>query len=224
MGYYKFFITILFFLGLNNAIGQNLAYSKSFFDKTGDPGMMVTPDVAFYNTDSDTIEIFVKRFYQDLPLNWTTCFCFTQCHLPAEDTLRFFLAPGQKLVIGVGFGTDTIPGIGYVKITMEQIGGTQKDTLTFSGSTLATGINELGISRSFKFYPNPSTDKVVFTTTSSETYSIRLVDITGKIVKEQSGISTKQYTLHIESLPAGEYFLNVQYRSGKTETQKLIKN
>ncbi len=224
MNYLKILFAALLCFSFSHSFGQNITYSKSFFDKTGDPGMMITPDVSFYNSHSDTIEVFVNRFYKNLPPNWTSCFCFMQCHMPTEDTLHFFLAPGEKVSIGVGFSTDAIPGVGYVKFTMEQIGGTQKDTLSFSVSTVASGINELVGSKSFNLYPNPSTDKVIFNTTSSETYSIRIVDCDGKLINQQSDINTKQHTLNLESIPTGEYFLNVQYRSGKTETQKIIKN
>ncbi len=211
-------------LCFNNSFGQNIVYSKSEPDVVGEPGLMLVGYVTFYNSDSDTIEIKADRCYKNLPPNWLSCFCFIQCYPYAVDVVNYFLAPGEKVTLGLGFTTDTIPGTGYIKVTLEQVGGAQKDTLYFSASTIASGINEFGISEPSRFYPNPSCDKIVFSTASSEVYSVRLMDITGKVIEQQSGITTKQHTINIENMPTGEYFLNVQYKSGKTETQKLIKN
>lgn len=220
----KLLYTLFFILYLFCLSAQDIAYGKSAFDKTGIGGGMVTADVSFKNSGSDTIEIFVNRFYKNLPANWTSCFCFIQCHLPAEDTLRFKLAPDEIATIGVGFNTDTLPGIGYVKITMEQVGGTQKDTLSFSGSTMIAGINELSSKASFKLYPNPSVDKVILSSVLEESFSARIFDITGKQVKEIQNLEGRKNEVSISDLIAGEYFLQLTYRSGKTETQKIIKN
>jgi len=136
-----FFTTLIFLFLFTSVSAQDLIYSKSEFDKTGDPLTMVNPDVSFLNIGSDTIEIRVIRSFKNLPPNWTSCFCFTECNPPSVDTLQFFMAPLDKFIIGVGFNTDSIPGIGFIKATFEQIGGTQKDTLNFSGNTLKKGIN-----------------------------------------------------------------------------------
>lgn len=219
------FLTIVFIsLSINNILGQNIVFSKSEPDVVGEPGLMLTGYVTFYNSDSDTIEIKADRCYKNLPPNWLSCFCFIQCYPYAVDEVNYFLAPGEKVTLGLGFTTDTIPGTGYIKVTLEQVGGTQKDTLYFSASTIASGINEFGGSKSFRFYPNPASDKVIFNTTASETYSIQLIEITGKVIKQQTEINTKQNIVNIEDIPTGEYFLNARYKSGKTEIQKLIKN
>jgi hypothetical protein len=200
---------------------QDITYSKSVFDETGEPTTMVTPEVSFLNTGPDSIEVFVRRIYMNLPVNWTSCFCFISCHPPTDDTLRFFLAPMEKAYIGVGFNTDSIPGIGYVKITVEQIGGTQKDTLSFSGSTMMAGINESFSASSVKVFPNPASDKLIIQPLSQDKYDISVSGQQGEVVKYENAEGRSE--LNLKGFPAGIYNVTINYKSGKTETKRIIK-
>jgi hypothetical protein len=218
------FLFVFLFGTVTAVFSQNIIYSKSTFAKSGDPGTSVTPDVSFLNSDSDTIEVLVVRFYKNLPANWTSCFCFLSCHPPTEDTLHFFVAPSEKIIIGVGFNTDTIPGTGYVKITVEQIGGTQKDTLSFSGSTLQAGMSSYTKSETFKLYPNPVSDKLIINSEATEINTIKCFDMNGKLLKTFPVVKAKKHELSLGDLPCGEYLLQLSDPSGKTETKKIIKN
>ena len=71
-------------------------------------------------------------------------------------------------------------------------------------------------------YPNPVRDKIYFTHNSVEKFSFTLYDVRGCAVKEGS-IDGKDSYLTIETIPAGEYFLNLKFNSGRTETKKLLK-
>jgi hypothetical protein len=220
-----FTLSVLGFLFLcgGYSSAQDIVYSKSTFDQTGDCGTMVTPEVNFFNGGTDSIEVFVNRFHTNLPANWTSCFCFINCHPPTDDTLRFTLAPGENATIGVGFNTDANPGMGVVRISIEQIGGNQKDTLSFSGSTMLAGINEISNSAFLKFYPNPVSEKLVIKSTIDESYSIKLCDMKGRLITSYTGLSGET-ELPVGDLSHGEYLLTITYTSGKTETQKIIKN
>jgi hypothetical protein len=223
---YKVLFSLFLVFAIAPVYGQNYSLPKATLNVSGNPGMFMLADLKVENISAGPIQILVNRFYQNYPSNgWFTCYCYLFCHAPAQDTLYINLSPGETAIVTLGFTTDTVPGIGYNKVTVEEVGNSAaKDTLTFSCTTVAAGIHEYGINRSFRFYPNPSIDKVVLTTAISEAYSIRLTDIKGKTVQQQSDINSKQYILNVENIPVGEYFLNVQYKSGKTETQKLIKN
>jgi hypothetical protein len=216
-----FLYGILFFAG-GIASAQDIVYGKSNYEKTGDAGTMVTPDVNFSNAGSDSIEVFVNRFYQNLPVNWSQCYCFINCHPPSDDTLRFTLAPGETASIGMGFNTDTIPGVGQVKITIEQIGGTQKDTLAFSVSTMLAGIHEMNSYTSFKSYPNPVTEKLMIQSELKESYTLKLYTISGQLMKTSARLSGSS-ELDLKELRAGEYLLQINHASGQTETKKIIK-
>jgi hypothetical protein len=221
--FYCLLFLSLFFIK-SALFAQDIKYGKATYDKTGDVGTMVTPDLTLSNTGSNTIEVFVKRFYKNLPANWTSCFCFISCHSPNEDTLRFFLAPGETATIAIGFNTDTIPGIGYVHLSVEQIGGIQKDTLQFSGSTLVSGIKENELKNSFTSFPNPVVESLTFSTNSNESYILSVSDMTGKLILETEIIHAKCSFIDMKNIPAGQYSLGATFQSGKKETQKIIKN
>lgn len=219
----RIFFTFLILISVT-CKAQTLSYGKSTFDETGDFNSMIAPPLKIENISTTTVEVFVNRFYQNLPANWTNCFCYLTCHPPSLDTLRFFLVPGETADIGIGFSTNEIPGIGSVKLTVEVVGGTQKDTLVFSASTMLNNIRKNTIENSFSVYPNPTTSKVIFNNNRSETYSLSLTDITGKEIQRTELLSTNQFIFDLKELPAGSYFIRAYYTSGRTETQKIIKN
>jgi hypothetical protein len=215
-------VLTLFFAAQNNIRGQDITYSKSDYDKTGPAGTMVSPNVNFSNTGADTIEIFVNRFYKNLPQNWTSCFCFINCHSPLEDTLRFKLGPGEDQTISMGFNTDSVPGIGYVSITLEQVGGSQKDTINFSASTLVSGIKQHAQNSLLNIFPNPFASKVNIT--SAEEFTFTVSDMTGKELKIENSGTAKSKSLNLDNFPQGQYLIRMAYPSGKTETHKIIKH
>jgi hypothetical protein len=204
---------------------QPLSYGKSTYDLTGEAGIMVTPQLEITNVSNGNIEVFVNRFYKNLPVNWTQCFCYIQCNPPELDSLRFTLMPGEIAYIGVGFNTDTIPGTGYSRLTVEAVGTAQKDTLNFSASTYPyVGLKENTLNHSFKLFPNPVVSEITFSSFSNEEYNVSILDVTGKQLYISSIIHEKNYRLNLMDYPSGEYYIRVRYRSGKTEIQKIIKN
>jgi len=71
-----------------------------------------------------------------------------------------------------------------------------------------------------KIYPNP-TESNVLIETSTRVKSIKLMDITGKVLKEQNSQISKKYTFDVSSLEAGIYFF--QLDNGKEiKTEKLM--
>jgi hypothetical protein len=218
-----FFVAVCMVLVVPGSSAQNISYGKSTYDLTGDPTTMVTPELNFSNTGSSTIQVFVKRILVNLPPNWTSCFCFINCHPPAIDTLRFNLVPGQNASIGVGFNTDINPGIGYVRLTVEEVGGTQKDTLDFSGSTLLSGIKENFAPSMFKLFPNPTIETLTIFSDFKDEYSIIITNHKGQTVKHFSDLK-ENTELSLRDLSVGVYFVTVKYKSGKTDTKQIIKN
>lgn len=224
IGILKLILLISLILTQRNINAQNIIYGKCSFDETGDPETMVSPYVGFTNSDSDTIEVFMNRIYNNLPLNWASCYCFINCHLPTEDTIRFKLAPGEKADVFMGFNTDAIPGIGFVGITIEQVGGTQKDTIHFSASTLAAGIKELNIARNLNCYPIPTSGKLFFDSKNGEEFEASLFNSKGELLENIRFDFLKEKTIKLTSYPDGLFYIKAVYKSGKTETIKVIKS
>lgn len=220
----KIFFTLLLIFSFCRASAQ-LSYGKSSYDEVGEAGTMVLPTLKIENTGTSPVEVFVNRFFLNLPANWTQCFCFNNCHPPSLDSLRFTLVPGQTADIGVGFNSDTIPGIGYMRMTVEVVGGTQKDTLNFSGSTyLLAGVKENSLSSSFKTFPNPVSEKLFINSSLKERYSVSVNDLNGKTVKNVFDLTSGQTEISLSGLPNGVYFITLRYQSGATESKRIQKN
>lgn len=81
-----------------------------------------------------------------------------------------------------------------------------------------TGIPDKSPVHSLDIYPNPATDKlnVVFQSESAETVAIRLINISGQVVKEEFPGSTAgnfHSVLDVKALPEGIYFLKLESSS-----------
>jgi len=85
-----------------------------------------------------------------------------------------------------------------------------------------TGILEHNINLFEDVYPNPSngTVNIVFVNNNA-TYTIELLDITGRVVKSDI-TSSSTYTLDKGNLGGGVYFLKVANKKGEASTQKII--
>jgi hypothetical protein len=214
----------LFFVSVFTGIkAQHLSYNGSKYDQTGEPGLMVTPQLEITNTGSVTVGVIVNRFYQGLPANWTSCFCYIECNPPSLSTLSFSLAPGETAHIGVGFATDSIPGLGTVRLTVEEVGSSlAKDTLQFTGSTMISGISEISQKYLFSVYPNPTSDKVILQYSKQEPYLLLLLNASGQIIMRSEQVS-HECSVDLQHLPCGTYYLKTHSVSGET-LRKIIRN
>ncbi|HZV71115.1 MAG TPA: T9SS type A sorting domain-containing protein [Saprospiraceae bacterium] len=80
----------------------------------------------------------------------------------------------------------------------------------------------------FKIFPNPATDEIYLLSTKSftESVNIRIVSNSGTIIKERNffPISGYQYSLPIEDIPAGIYYLILSDDNGiQSESHKFVK-
>lgn len=88
----------------------------------------------------------------------------------------------------------------------------------------AQAINELSSISSYMIFPNPSSGSttVTYRTKSSETVSLKVIDIQGKLVQEQIQLaSTGSNHFNIELLDKGVYFVQLQ-GSNDMQTKRLI--
>ena len=83
------------------------------------------------------------------------------------------------------------------------------------GGTL--GVNDV-TKKSLSVYPNPVKDILHF---SEEVSNIRIVDISGRVVKQISGL---EKTLDVSKLAKGVYIITATTKAGKTITNKIIKD
>jgi hypothetical protein len=86
------------------------------------------------------------------------------------------------------------------------------------------GINENEDENEFSIYPNPTNNElnVNITPSSEENSILKILDVTGKVVRTIIVSGSKTITLNVEELSTGVYFLELTNASGK-EVKKFIK-
>ncbi len=85
---------------------------------------------------------------------------------------------------------------------------------------VATGTTQL-TDDGFALYPNPAS-QMVNIRVQSPVRELILLNAVGMAVKQVKGLNTRSYTLNLEGLPAGIYYLRLNV-SGKWISEKLIK-
>jgi hypothetical protein len=82
-------------------------------------------------------------------------------------------------------------------------------------------IKETKLNQFISMYPNPATDNLFITNTSANKGSVKLFDLTGKMLLSQN-IDENLNTLNINSLATGVYLVEVTIGNDRV-TQKLVK-
>ena len=182
----------------------------------GNPGDLFRASVHVQNTNGESdIVMHLKRIVKNLPPYWTSCFCFPDCIAPWIDTMTFLLPAGVTDSIEPNFGTDSVPGIGYITITLYQEGFPNHiDTITFSGSTLPAGIISIAES-GINIFPNPVSQ--ILNISCKNFSSAELFSADGRKV-----LRIQNSTVDVSALPDGIYFLQI-ISGSKTFTSKIIK-
>jgi hypothetical protein len=134
------------------------------------------------------------------------------------------LNPAETVTIGIGFNTNEIPASGDIKLTVEVVGGNQKDTLSFSASTLYASVNKNFAENKMKMYPCPASSQLFFDSPSPEDYEVSITDLHGKEIYLSEIACGSNRTLSIEHLLPGKYIVRIKYKSGNIEIRNLIKN
>ena len=101
-------------------------------------------------------------------------------------------------------------------------------TERFIVSSAVTGIEKTESTSKFMLYPNPATSKinVLFDMTELQTINYVITDITGKEVKAGifSNIGSDVYTIEVDNLLSGMYFMTCKFDKGGVITQKFTIN
>lgn len=89
--------------------------------------------------------------------------------------------------------------------------------------------NSIGLNESTSVngiaYPNPATDKVTVKLDGEGTASLRITDVSGKVVANQSlTFSSGSASVSLDGLETGVYIFNVLLENGKTAQFNVIKN
>lgn len=123
-----------------------------------------------------------------------------------------------------GQGTNQIDviwsGNGTVEVDLTDGGCQGTDDLVVSA--IATGLDEVaGVSVSI--YPNPSEGLFNLQVGSTEAITVRIADVSGKIISAKQFAGASLYSFDLQAAPAGVYLMEVETANGRT-FKRLVKN
>jgi len=87
---------------------------------------------------------------------------------------------------------------------------------------LSTNIADVNQSESISVYPNPTND-VLQITSKKELKTVRLYNISGKMVGQFDLHGEKNESINISNLTSGIYIINVEDLSGEFSVSKIVK-
>ena len=140
----------------------------------------------------------VMRLLPDGPVDTS----FDAAQLPAYDKRRLLLLPDGKLLVVGGFDHD-----GYLSIARY----TGLVTATKTARTLPQPAA----------WPNPASGQL-YLRPNGPARRLALLDLAGRVVRQQPATAAAEQTLDLRQLPAGVYLLRVEYAQGATVTQRVV--
>lgn len=204
-----FCVTVLVFIAGIKLFSQNYFFDSTRVHAQGNPGDLFLSAFVITNNTSGPLTFHLNRIVKDLPSNWYSCFCYPTCIAPWIDTLTFTIPPIGSDSIKPNYGTDSVPGIGYITTVLLIQDGesfSPVDTIYFTGSTLSTSVND--IEETFgTIYPNPAEDfvEIIFPNFKAP-FDVLIYNTLGKEVLK-SRITSPHATFYIGALSPGVYFL-----------------
>ncbi|WP_187774966.1 beta strand repeat-containing protein [Pedobacter sp. BS3] len=162
---------------------------------------------------------------QGAMLTWVTASENNNLHFEIEkssDGVNFTtigIVPAQ----GAGnytYTDGTLSGLAYYRLVQVDING--KRTVYTDKVRAVTGLNGNNIVLSAYPVPTPSSLNVIAGTPGSEQVTFKVLDLYGRTVISQSGLSNSKHELNLASLASGIYTLQVTTSVG-VKVQKIIK-
>lgn len=176
--------------------------------------------------------------YANSYLNSTTC-VYTASWVTSNN-LTFYTPIGgtgaDEVAYYGGFGMPTVVLLGGTN--HDVIWSTQNwqnsDTTIMRDYILAmncsVGLEENQDGQSFNVYPNPSYDQaeVSFNMIQSQSYSIAMFDVVGKLVYQSSELAAEngavKRTIDVSNLPEGSYTVEVNINGVRTNRRLVVKH
>jgi len=84
-----------------------------------------------------------------------------------------------------------------------------------------SSISDIIASEAVTVFPNPATEFITLKNIGNA-YSMKIIDFTGKVVKETNLNGMSETTVSISDLPSQLYFVQFVYSNGKISTDKLV--
>ena len=197
---------------------QNYILNPYNLNVTGMPGDFLLSGLTVTNTNATDIDIFISRIEKTLPQGWTSCFCYPTCLAPWLDTLTWHIPAGTSVDISPNFQTSAVPGFGTVRVELINLtSGSAADTITFTGSTLSSGIDD--IDSYIRLYPNPVNNILTIDIPDNKIFQLFILDMSGKEIYFSKG---KDKKILLNNIPTGEYVLRLLFEDDIIERKFVV--
>lgn len=142
--------------------------------------------------------------------------------VPNDPNVTYnWIATNGNITGGQGTNEVTVEWIGSGNIQVDLTDGGCQGTDNMDVTANPTGLDEVaGINASV--YPNPSNGLFNLRLENTDELSVRIMDISGKVLRSNQLSGSTLYTLDMETAPTGVYILELESANGKTY-KRLIK-
>jgi hypothetical protein len=140
---------------------------------------------------------------------------------PTVGISHYYLNPDFAFASGTYLSGS--PATASTATAYGQLNGIPPSTKVYRWSNLSIGVNEKIENVDFYVYPNPANDNVILTFNTKENVVLKINDLTGKVVYNetiQSNGLTK-HAINTKELADGVYFVTLQTTQGLS-TKKLV--
>lgn len=169
--------------------------------------------------DPDWFKVTIKAFFQG---NFKDSTDFYLADFRFTDNSQDYIVNDWRTTSVITMSTfDSV----YFELNSSDVGAWGMNTPSFFCMdyvelALIVNINEI-TQNNFSLYPNPAS--IVLTIRSEEVIeAIKVLDINGRTIKNNSTINAQQHQLNVADLKAGVYFIQL-ISNGTTQIQKFVK-
>ncbi|HLG34827.1 MAG TPA: T9SS type A sorting domain-containing protein [Bacteroidia bacterium] len=174
-------------------------------------------------TDNCVIDIVKKLI--STPAPWQTALCADICYAPTVDSTRITLGPSEVQPFYFYFYTDTNPDSGYVRVLFRNVNNTgNRFGQGFYGYTSPdVGIEDISRDADLiRLFPNPVSGQLNFSFPKPGNYSVSISNAAGGRMTAFSK-AEKDFSVDINTFPAGIYFVTIMDAKKNTVTKKFVK-
>jgi hypothetical protein len=209
-----------------SATGQTFTYSSVSYSNgipaqmSGVPGDLFMTTVTFSNSTNVPLKLRMHRFQKSIPKYWAVCYCYIQCHSPADDTVTVFLDPFSTSAVSVQFKTDSVnPGVATASFKMFGL----TDSSNYVNIDMqASTLGPLGIASHLQ-EPDRSVllnDRRLEVQSSSLVRSVDIIDLSGAVAIRILPMSSA-FTVDLSTLSPGIYFSRID-TGNRPLTKKIV--
>lgn len=209
----------------NDSFSVTVPFSVALADQY----YVLVVDAHLTNNTQNSVSSNWIRTIQYLTPGWTTAVCDPNlCSGDGVNTADFVFQADTTALIHVNFTPNQISGYGIVKVAFRNQGNVfDKVDGTFIGIVDAgNGVSSIEKLDGIKLFPNPVKDKLMIIATSNMPLNvIEVYDVLGKKINTMvSKVGDNLFSVDMNALKSGFYFLRMKLTDGTIVTRKFTKN